>query len=222
MNTIQIAPSILSADLGRLAAQVELVVAGGADMIHIDVMDGRFVPPITFGTNVVTVARRVTDLPLDVHLMVAEPERFIEPFADAGADIFTLHIEATHHVQRHLAAVRERGMRAGIALNPGTPLRDVEEVIRDIDLLLVMSVNPGFGGQAYIPASSAKIARARVLLDDLGSPARLEVDGGISRETIPSAHRAGADTFVAGSAVFSAPDPAEEVRELRRRCAVTV
>lgn len=218
---IRIAPSILSADLGRLAEQVALI-DGHADLIHVDVMDGRFVPPITFGANMVRALRAITDRPLDVHLMVEEPERFIEPYAEAGASIFTFHVEATRHVQRHLTAVRRAGMRAGLALNPSTPVAVVQEVLEDLDLLLVMTVNPGYAAQEFIPASAQKIARARAMLDEAGSRAWLEVDGGISRDTVTLAHAAGADTFVAGSAVFGADDPALEVKELRRRCAVMV
>ena len=220
--SVKIAPSILSADLGRLADQVQLVVDGGADLIHNDVMDGQFVPPITFGTNIVAAVRKMTDLPLDVHLMVAAPERFIDAFADAGASIFTFQVEATHHVQRHLVHIRERGMLPGLALNPSTPLVSVTDVLDALDLLLVMSVNPGFAAQQYIPNTTAKIARARAMLDGHNSSALLQVDGGISRDTIGLAFRAGADTFVAGSAVYGAADPAAEVGELRRRCAVTV
>ena len=222
MSDIQIAPSILSADIGRLGEQIVVVAEGGAALIHVDVMDGRFVPNLTFGANVIAAARRVTDLPLDVHLMVLEPEHYIAPFAAAGANIFTLHPEATRHPQRQLVAAREAGMAAGLALNPGTPLGYAEELVDDIDLLLIMTVNPGFGGQSYLPAANGKIARARRLLDGAGSRARLEVDGGITRTTIAGAHAAGADTFVAGSAVFGSPDPAEAIRELKRRCTVRV
>ena len=217
-NTIRIAPSILSADLIRLADQVSEVEAAGADWIHVDVMDGRFVPNLTFGASMVAALRRVTDLPLDVHLMVLEPEGYIDAFAKAGASVFTLHPEATIHVQRHLAAVRDRGMMAGLALNPGTPLTTVEELVQDIDLLLIMSVNPGFPAQSYIPAVTNKIQRARALLDSHRSGVYLEVDGGISPDTIRAAHAAGADTFVAGSAIFSTPDPGSMIRELRGRC----
>jgi ribulose-phosphate 3-epimerase len=219
---IRIAPSVLSADLTRLAEQVQQVVTGGADWLHVDVMDGRFVPNLTFGAGMIEALRKLTDKPLDVHLMVVEPERYIEPFAEAGASVFTFHPEATVHVQRHLAAVRGRGMLAGLALNPSAPLAFVEEVIADLDLLLVMTVNPGFGGQTYLPAVNDKIRRARELLAAHGSRAFLEVDGGITRQTIAAAHSAGADTFVAGNAVFASPDPAREVQELRRRCLVTV
>lgn len=219
---IVIAPSILSADLVRLEEQVALVEGAGADWIHVDVMDGRFVPNLTFGAGLIAALRRITRLPLDVHLMVVEPEQYIGPFADAGAGMFTFHPEATTHVQRQLAQVKERGMRAGLALNPASPLALVEDVVGDVDLLLVMTVNPGFPGQAFLPASADKIRRARHLLDARGSGAYLEVDGGISRETIRSAWEAGADAFVAGSAIFCAENPAREVQELRKRCYVTV
>jgi ribulose-phosphate 3-epimerase len=219
---IVIAPSILSADLVRLEEQVALVEGAGADWIHVDVMDGRFVPNLTFGAGLIAALRRITGLPLDVHLMVVEPEQYIGPFADAGAGMFTFHPEATTQVQRQIAQVKERGMRAGLALNPASPLALVEDVVGDLDLLLVMTVNPGFPGQAFLPASTDKIRRARHLLDARGSGAYLEVDGGISRATIRSAWEAGADTFVAGSAIFCAEDPAREVQELRKRCYVTV
>ena len=221
-HDVFIVPSVLSADLLHLAEQVEAVEQAGADWLHVDVMDGRFVPNLTFGVKMIAALRQLTELPLDVHLMVEEPERYVEAFADAGASVFTLHPEATRHPHRQLEAVHRHGMRAGLALNPGTPLAHAEEVIDELDLLLVMSVNPGFAGQSYIPASTRKIARARQLLTEHGSAARLEVDGGISRETIGAARAAGADTFVAGSAIFKAADPAGEVRELRRRCFVVV
>lgn len=217
-SNIVIAPSILSADLDRLESLVQTVVKGGADWMHVDVMDGQFVPNLTFGTPVIEALRRITDVPLDVHLMVREPEQYIETFADAGANIFTFHPEATVHVQRHLAAIRTRGMRAGLALNPSTPLSAVEEVVDDLDLLLLMSVNPGFGGQAYIPGTTDKLRRARQLLDSRGSQAYLQVDGGISNSSIATAFRAGATSFVAGSAIFGSPDPAQAVAELRAHC----
>ncbi len=215
---VRIAPSILSADLVHLAEQVAAVEEAGADWIHVDVMDGRFVPNLTFGAGMIGALRRVTELPLDVHLMVTEPEHYIAPFAGAGATVFTFHPEATIHVQRQLCTVREHGMQAGLALDPATPLALAEDVLGDLDLLLIMSVNPGFSGQNYLPVATDKLRRARRLLDAAGSRAHLEVDGGITRETIGAARAAGADTFVAGSAIFGAEDPAAEVRELRRRC----
>jgi len=213
---------VLSADLGHLTDQIERAAAGGADWLHVDVMDGHFVPNLTFGAPVVRALRRLTNLPLDVHLMVERPERYLGEFADAGANVFTFHPEATVHVQRHLATIRQLGMLAGLALNPSTPVALLEEVIDDVDLVLIMSVNPGYGGQSYIRQSTDKIRRTRALLDRRGSPAVLEVDGGITTETIAEAWRAGADTFVAGTAVFGAPDPAHAVRELKLQCSVKV
>jgi ribulose-phosphate 3-epimerase len=217
-----IVPSVLPADFARLGDEVRELCEAGVDRIQWDVMDGRFVPNLTFGANMIAALRKVTDKPIDVHLMVVEPEHYIESFAAAGASVFTFHPEATIHAQRQLEAIKKKGMMAGIALNPGTPLGFAEELVADIDLLLVMTVNPGFGGQGYIPSSDDKIRRARGLLNARGSRAFLEVDGGIAAQTIGRARDAGADTFVAGNAVFGSPDPARQVRELRKLCMVSV
>lgn len=217
--TVRIAPSVLSADFGRLSDDIARCVDGGADWIHVDVMDGRFVPNLTFGVKVIETLRRLTSLPLDVHLMVVEPEKYFDGFAAAGANVLTIHQEAAPHLHRQLHRIRELGCQAGAAINPSTPVETLTEVAADLDLLLVMSVNPGFGGQKFIEPSVAKIARARRLLDSVGSRAALEVDGGVTRDTIQRCWRAGADTFVAGNAVFTARDTAAEIRELRARCA---
>jgi ribulose-phosphate 3-epimerase len=215
---VRIAPSILSADFARLADDIAMCEAGGADWIHVDVMDGVFVPNLTFGAKVIESVRKLTALPLDVHLMVVEPEKYFDSFAKAGATTLTIHTEAAPHLHRQLARIREMGCLAGAVMNPGTPLAAVGEVAAELDLLLIMSVNPGFGGQQFIPAALDKIRRARALLDAAGSRAALQVDGGINRETIVQCWRAGADTFVAGNAVFSAADPRAEIGALRARC----
>jgi ribulose-phosphate 3-epimerase len=215
----RIAPSILSADFARLSDEISLCIEGGADMIHLDIMDGRFVPNITFGAKVIESVRKLTTLPLDVHMMVEEPERYFDSFAEAGADGMTIHTEVAPHLQRQLTRIRELGCKAGAAVNPGTPLEAVHEVVADLDVLLVMTVNPGFGGQEFIPASLDKIARAKDMLNAARSAAALEVDGGIARETINAVWRAGADTFVAGHAIFNASDPRAEIGVLRSLCA---
>ena len=218
-HPVRIAPSLLSVDLARLTDQLAMIEAGGADWLHLDVMDGCFVPNLTFGAKVIETCRRVTSLPLDVHLMVVEPEKYLESFAGAGASVLTIHAEAAPHLHRQVRRIKELGCQAGVALNPATALDGVHEIAADLDLLLVMSVNPGFGGQTFIPSSVGKIRRARTLLDAAHSRARLEVDGGIARETIAACWRAGADTFVAGHAIFGASDPAAEIGALRARCA---
>ena len=220
--TVRIAPSILSADLARLADEIAMCEAGGADWIHIDVMDGRFVPNLTFGAKVIESVRRLTKLPLDVHLMVVEPENYFDSFVAAGANGMSIHTEVSPHLQRQLQRIKELGCRAGAVVNPATPLSAVSEVIPDLDLLLVMTVNPGFGGQKFIRGSLDKVRRARELLSAAGSDACLEVDGGIDRDTIRSVWEAGADTFVAGNAIFGAKNPQAEIGELRARCTVEV
>jgi ribulose-phosphate 3-epimerase len=215
---VRIAPSVLSTDLGRLRDQVAEAEAGGAAWMHVDVMDGHFVPNLTFGAPMIKALGRITELPIDVHLMVENPENYIEEYADLGAAVFAFHPEATVHVQRHLATIRKLGMMAGLVLNPSTPVGWLEEVIDDLDLVLVMSVNPGYGGQSYIPASTTKIERVREILDAAGSDAALEVDGGVTVANIGEAHRAGADTFVAGTAVFGQDDIAGAVRALSAAC----
>jgi ribulose-phosphate 3-epimerase len=215
---VRIVPSILSADFARLGDEIAMCDAGGADWIHIDVMDGCFVPNLTYGAKVIETVRRVTTLPLDVHLMVVQPEKYFDVFAEAGASVLTVHQEASPHLHRQLHRIRELGCRAGVALNPATPVETLRDVARDIDLLLVMTVNPGFGGQSFIPGSIDKIRRAKALLSTAGNPAAIEVDGGVARDTITACWRAGADTFVAGNSVFSAADPGKEIGVLRSLC----
>jgi ribulose-phosphate 3-epimerase len=222
MNTVRIVPSILSADFARLGEEVAVLEAGGADWIHIDVMDGRFVPNLSYGVKVIETVRRQTELPLDVHLMVVEPEKFFDDFVDAGATGLTIHAEVSPHLNRQLNRIRELGAAAGVALNPSTSLSAIENVLADLDLLLVMTVNPGFGGQQFIAHSLEKISRARRMLDAAGCRAVLEVDGGINRETIFQCWRAGADTFVAGNAIFVSDDPRAEIGMLRAQCAQRV
>jgi ribulose-phosphate 3-epimerase len=216
----KIAPSILSCDFSRLAEEIREAESGGADWIHVDVMDGHFVPNITIGPVITVAARQSTDLPLDVHLMIDQPERHLEAFAKAGADILTVHHEACPDLPRTVERIRALGVRAGVAINPATPLESVRHVASDVDLLLVMSVNPGFGGQAFIAGSTDKLRHARELLDQLGSEAELEVDGGIDARNSEVVARAGATVVVAGSAVYGHPEGAAEgVRAIRRSLA---
>ena len=215
----RIAPSILSADFARLGQEVEAVERSGADWIHVDVMDGRFVPNLTLGPVVVEAVRRSTSLPLDVHLMIVEPERYIDEFVKAGAATVGVHVETCPHLHRTVAQIREAGARASVVLNPSTPADHVEFVLADVDQVLVMTVNPGFGGQRFISSMLPKIQTLRHWIDERGLSVRLEVDGGIGPGTVGLAASAGADVFVAGTAVFGAPDYAAAIAELRREAA---
>ncbi len=204
MPDVLIAPSILSADFGQLALDVRAVERAGADWIHVDVMDGRFVPNITLGPPIVKAVRNATDLPLDVHLMIVEPERYVADFVAAGAGVVSVHVEASPHLHRTLSQVRDLGAKAGVVLNPHTPAESIQHVLPLCDLILVMSVNPGFGGQSFIPEVLPKLQAIRRMLDERGLDAHLEIDGGISPKTAGAARQAGARVLVAGSAVFSA------------------
>lgn len=213
----KIAPSILSADFSRLGEEIRAVEEAGADYIHVDVMDGHFVPNITIGSPVVAAIRKVTKLPLDVHLMISEPDRYIADFAKAGSDIITVHAEACVHLHRTVHFIKEQGKMAGVSLNPSTPLCLLDNILEDIDLILLMTVNPGFGGQKFIKTMLPKIAEMRKILDKKGLKAELMVDGGVTLENIAEISRAGADSFVAGSAVFGSKDYKGTIRELKNR-----
>ncbi|MCX5901386.1 MAG: ribulose-phosphate 3-epimerase [Proteobacteria bacterium] len=211
-----ISPSILSADFSRLGEEIRAVVAAGADYIHIDVMDGHFVPNITIGPPIVEAARRVTGVPLDVHLMIENADAYIDAFAEAGSTILTVHAETGYHLQRTLRAIRDRGMKPGLSLNPATPLSAIECVLDDVDMILLMTVNPGFGGQQFIPAMLRKIRRLRDMLDSLGRDIAIEVDGGIVVDNIKEVCDAGADIFVSGSGIFKTPDYAKTIADMKR------
>ncbi|MCH8020824.1 ribulose-phosphate 3-epimerase [candidate division KSB1 bacterium] len=214
---IKIAPSILSADFARLEEDVKKVEAGGADLLHIDVMDGHFVPNITIGPLIVQALRPRTKLPLDVHLMIENPERYIDAFAEAGADYLTVQVEACVHLHGVLQAIRTAGMKAGVALNPHSPLATIEEVLADLDLILIMSVNPGFGGQKFIPESLDKLRRTQKLLRQREfTRIEVEVDGGVKLENAKEIVEAGAEILVSGSGIFGTPDPAETIREFKK------
>ncbi len=214
---ILIAPSLLSADFSRLGEEVKAIERAGADLLHIDVMDGRFVPNITVGPMVVRAVRGITDLPLDVHLMIVEPEAYVEAFANAGADIITVHEESTVHLQRLLTRVRETGKRAGVSLNPHTPLSTIEWVLPDCDMVLLMTVNPGFGGQAFIPQMLRKIEALRGIIREGGLDVDIEVDGGIKVDNIAEVVQGGANIIVSGSGIFGTPDYKATLDEMRKR-----
>lgn len=216
MQSLMIAPSILSADFSRLGEEVRAVEAAGADVIHIDVMDGHFVPNITIGPLIVKALRPITTLPLDVHLMISDADRYLQDFIDAGADWITVHVEACPHLHRTLAYIRGQGKKAGAVLNPATSLSTLEYVLGDVDLVMLMSVNPGFGGQSFIESSLDKIRRLRAMLDAVNPQAGIEVDGGISPQTIGRVAAVGANIFVAGSAVYGSEDYQAVIREMKR------
>jgi ribulose-phosphate 3-epimerase len=216
-RTIKIAPSLLSADFAGIADQIRMVESGGADELHLDSMDGVFVPNLTWGMKIVKDLRKLSRLPFDCHLMIVEPERYVDAFRDAGADVITFHYEATPHQHRLLRRLREIGAKAGIAINPGTPVSMLVDLVEEIDRVLVMSVNPGFGGQSFIERALTKVTEVRALLDARNPGCEIEVDGGIGVENIERAVIAGADVLVAGNSVFGAPDPPEALREMRRR-----
>ena len=214
-NHIEIAPSILAADFSRLGEQIEAVERGGADILHFDVMDGHFVPNITVGLPVLKSLARKTRLPIDAHLMITDPGRYAERFVETGAKMVSVHVEADAHLHRTLTSIKSAGAKAGVVLNPATPVSAVEEALYFADYVLVMSVNPGFGGQAFIDESLSKVRRLRQIINDQQLPVRIEIDGGIERSNIETAVEAGVQIIVAGTAIFGAPDPENAVKELR-------
>jgi ribulose-phosphate 3-epimerase len=213
--SVLIAASILSADFARLGEAVAAAEHGGADLIHVDVMDGHFVPNITIGVPVVKSLRRIATVPLDVHLMIEDPDRYIDAFAEAGAGMMSVHVEALRHVHRTVQAIKALGVKAGVVINPGTPVAALTEIAGDVDFVLVMSVNPGFGGQTFIPRSESKLREVRALLDAAGSVAPIEIDGGVDQHNVARVVAAGARMVVAGSAIFNTPDPERATRELK-------
>jgi ribulose-phosphate 3-epimerase len=213
--SVLIAPSILSADFAALGDAIAAAERGGADLIHVDVMDGHFVPNITIGPPVVKSLRRVVHVPMDVHLMISDPDRYIDAFADGGAAMISVHVEVLPHLHRTVHAIKALGVKAGVVLNPSTPVAVLEDMAGDVDFVLVMSVNPGFGGQTFIPRSESKVREVRALLDRAGNQAAVEIDGGIDRRTVARVVAAGARIIVAGSAVFHTPDPERATRELK-------
>jgi ribulose-phosphate 3-epimerase len=216
--TIKIAPSLLSANFAALGSEIAAVEQGGADLLHVDVMDGHFVPNLTIGPPVVRSIRQVAKVPLDVHLMIENPDRYLAAFVEAGAAMISVHVEVLPHLHRTLQAIKALGARAGVAINPSTPVNAIEEVAGDLDHVLVMSVNPGFGGQTFIPRSESKIRAIRKLLDEAGNRAPVEVDGGVDLTTAPRVVAAGAEILVAGQAIFGTGDPARATRALREVC----
>ncbi len=214
-NRIIVSPSLLSADFSRLGEEIRAVEEAGADWLHVDVMDGHFVPNITIGPMIVAAVKRVAKIPVDVHLMISEPDRYLDDFHQAGADILHVHPEATHHLHRTLTRIRELGMKSAAALNPSTGLEAIKHVLAEMDVLMLMTVNPGFGGQSFIPAMLPKVRAAREMVDKSGYNILIEIDGGVSPKTAPDLIREGADVFVAGSAVFTHPPYAEVISKLR-------
>ncbi|MCK4838979.1 MAG: ribulose-phosphate 3-epimerase [Desulfobulbaceae bacterium] len=215
MQNFMIAPSILSADFARLGAEINEVLDAGADVVHIDVMDGHFVPNITIGPLIVKAARAITDAPLDVHLMIENADRYLDDFAEAGADWITIHAETGNHLHRTIGRIKDLGKKAGIVLNPATPLESIEWLLADVDLVMIMSVNPGFGGQKFIPSSLTKIRRLKKMIDSRGLKAGIEVDGGIGPNNIGEVVEAGANIFVAGSAIFGQSDYQQAIAKMR-------